>query len=88
MSEEKKEKPTRDQMIKWYKDEIELAALRSELAKHQRDATVYEAERIQAIGMIAQMTQMPDEQDEQMEVPSENAPKKRTLKKEVPDDGC
>jgi hypothetical protein len=83
MSEEQKEKPSREQMVKWYKDEIELASLRSELAKLQRDATVYEAERIQAIGMIAQMTQLPG--DEQ---PEDEAPKKRTLKKEVPDDGC
>lgn len=83
MAEETKEKPTRDQMIRWYRDEIELAALRSELSKHQRDAAVYEAERIQAIGAIAQMTQIPEED-------SEESPKKRTLKKEQkdPEDGC
>lgn len=83
MAEENKDKPTREQMIKWYKDEIELAALRSELAKHQRDATVHEAERIQAIAMIAQFTQAPEE--EEQEKPN---PKKRTLKREDPDDGC
>ena len=86
MTDQTKEKPSRDQMIKWYKDEIELATLRSDLAKLQRDATVYEAERIQAIGMIAQMTQLPDEELD------EESPKKRTLKKEMqknsPDDGC
>jgi ABC-type protease/lipase transport system fused ATPase/permease subunit len=86
MSEEKQEKPTRDQMVRWYKDEIELATLRSELAKQQRDATVYEAERIQAIGMIAQMTQAPSEEPD-----GEPSPK-RTLKKESsrkdPEDGC
>jgi hypothetical protein len=86
MTDQTKEKPSRDQMIKWYKDEIELATLRSDLAKLQRDATVYEAERIQAIGMIAQMTQLPDEESD------EESPKKRTLKKEMqkngPDDGC
>lgn len=54
---EKKEIPSRDQMIQWYRDEIELATLRAELAQLQRDATVAEAERIQAIGVIAQMTQ-------------------------------
>jgi hypothetical protein len=82
MAEETKEKPTREQLVQWYKDEIELAGLRSELSKQQRDAAVYEAERIQAIAAIAQMTQMPDE--------SEESPKKRTLKKEQkdPEDGC
>ena len=73
MSEE--QKPSREQMIQWYKDEIELATLRAELAKLQRDATVYEAERINAIGAIAQMTQEPEE-----------APKvERKLKKENAD---
>ena len=83
MAEETKEKPTREQLVQWYKDEIELAGLRSELSKHQRDAAVNEAERIQAIGAIAQMTQMPEEE-------SEESPRKRTLKKEQkdPDDGC
>jgi hypothetical protein len=62
MSEEKK--PSREQMIQWYKDEIELATLRADLAKLQRDATVYEAERINAIAAIAQMTQEPKEGQE------------------------
>ena len=73
MSEEQKAQPTREQMIQWYKDEIELAKLRAELAGLQRDATVYEAERIQAIGAIAQMTQAPEDSKEE----------KRKLKKEV-----
>ena len=62
MSEEKK--PSREQMIQWYKDEIELASLRAELAQLQRDATVAEAERINAIAAIAQMTQEPKENQE------------------------
>lgn len=61
MSEEQKA-PTREQMIQWYKDEIELAELRSTLSRLQRDATVNEAERIQAIAAIAQMTQQPEEE--------------------------
>lgn len=60
MSEE--QKPTREQMIQWYKDEIELAEYRNTLSKLQRDATVNEAERIQAIAAIAQMTQQPEEE--------------------------
>jgi hypothetical protein len=73
MSEEQKAQPTREQMIQWYKDEIELASLRAELSKLQRDAAVCEAERINAIGAIAQMTQAPEEEN----------PKQRKLKKET-----
>lgn len=71
--------PSREQMIQWYKDEIELATLRSELAKLQRDAVVYEAERINAIGAIAQMTQ-PQEEGEAKKPEG----KTRTLKREAP----
>lgn len=77
---ENQERPSREQMIQWYKEEIELATLRMELAKLQRDATVYEAERLNAIGAIAQMTQ-PDE--EAAAALSEKKP--RTLKKEPVD---
>lgn len=76
---ENQERPSREQMIQWYKDEIELATLRAELAKLQRDAAVSEAERINAIAAIAQMTQS----DEDAATPSEKKP--RTLKKEVVD---
>jgi hypothetical protein len=58
MSQEKKA-PTREEIIKWYKDEIELAGLRADLTKLQRDATVSEAERMRAIVVIAEMTQEP-----------------------------
>lgn len=68
-------KPTREQMIQWYRDEIELATLRADLAKLQRDATVAEAERIQAIAVIAQITQQPEEEEKKV----------RTLKKESKD---
>ena len=50
------ERPSKDDMVKWYKEEIELAALRAELSKLQRDAAVSEAERIQAIAVIGQFT--------------------------------
>jgi hypothetical protein len=60
-------------MIEWYKDEIELASLRANLSKLQRDAAVYEAERINAIAAIAQMTQPNGE---------EPATESRKLKKE------
>jgi len=75
---ENQERPSREQMIKWYKDEIELAALRAELAKLQRDAAVSEAERINAIAAIAQMTQSDEEA-------TTTEKKPRTLKKEPVD---
>ena len=70
--------PSREQIIEWYKNEIELATLRAELAKLQRDATVSEAERLQAVMVIAQITQP------QEEAPKEGEAKTRTLKREAP----
>jgi len=69
---EKKEKPSREQIIKWYNDEIELAKLRAELALHQRNATVSEAERLQAIAVIAQMTQDPEPEQSNMSIQRES----------------
>ena len=72
---EKQERPSREQMVQWYKDEIELASFRADLSKLQRDAAVYEAERINAIGAIAQMTQPEQEDADQTKV--------KKVKKEV-----
>ena len=69
---ENQEKPTRDDMIKWYKEEIELATLRAELAGLQRDAAVAESERIQAIAIIAQITQAPEENQEKSRTHTKN----------------
>ena len=71
---EQQERPSREDMIKWYREEIELASLRAELAKLQRDAAVSEAERIQAIAVIGQFTNPPQEE--------EGESKPRKLKKE------
>jgi hypothetical protein len=74
------EQPSREQIIQWYKDEIELATLRAELSKLQRDAVVYEAERINGIAAIAQMTQQPQEEKPE----GKPEAKTRTLKRESP----
>ena len=74
----KQEQPSREQIIQWYKDEIELATLRAELSKLQRDAVVNEAERINAVAAIAQMTQGQNEEGPKPEA------KTRTLKRESP----
>jgi hypothetical protein len=78
--EKQTEQPSREQIIEWYKNEIELASLRAELSKLQRDATVSEAERLQAVMVIAQITQQPQED----EAPKEGEAKTRTLKREAP----
>jgi len=80
MENQTKPEPSREQIIQWYKDEIELASLRAELSKLQRDATVSEAERLQAVMVIAQITQQPQEN----EAPKEGEAKTRTLKREAP----
>lgn len=72
--------PSREQIIQWYKDEIEMATLRAELAKLQRDAAMSEAERINAIAAIAQMTQ-PQEEGKPEGKPEA---KTRTLKRDTP----
>ena len=80
MEKQTNQEPSREEIIKWYKNEIQLASLRAELSKLQRDAAVNEAERLNAIGAIAQMTQ-PQEEGK-----SEGKPeaKTRTLKRDAP----
>ena len=73
--------PSREQIIEWYKNEIELATYRADLAKLQRDATVSEAERLQAVMVIAQITQQPPQ--EENEEPKAEA-KTRSLKRDAP----
>jgi hypothetical protein len=80
MENQTKSEPSREQIVEWYKNEIELATLRAELSKLQRDATVSEAERLQAVLVIAQITQQPQEE----EAPKEGEAKTRTLKREAP----
>lgn len=83
MENQTKPEPSREQIIEWYKNEIELASLRAELSKLQRDATVSEAERLQAVMVIAQITQQAPAEDGPQEGPKEEA-KTRTLKRESP----
>lgn len=83
MENQTKTEPSREQIIEWYKNEIELASLRAELSKLQRDATVSEAERLQAVMVIAQITQQPPAEDP-TEAPKEGEAKTRTLKRETP----
>lgn len=84
MSTESTEKqPTKEEVMAWYKEQIEMAKLRHELAKLQSETVQEEARRIQATMMIAQM-QAPmssEEEQEEMETP-EPQPTVRSLKRE------
>ncbi|NBP67448.1 MAG: hypothetical protein EBR30_03655 [Cytophagia bacterium] len=50
------QEPTRDEVIAWYKSQIELAQLRATLAEYQSKAVQEEARRLQALAVIAQLT--------------------------------
>lgn len=71
------ELPTREEVIAWYNEQIELAKLRLELAELQSKAAIADAQRMQAVGMIAQM----QGGEAQSEEEAEEAPKARSLKK-------
>ena len=51
MSEEKE--PSREEVVMWYKDQIELSTLRADLAEQQARAVRFESERLQHVAMIA-----------------------------------
>lgn len=55
MAEETQEPKSREEIVAWYKDQIELASLRTELAELHSRAVKAEAERIQASMFIAQV---------------------------------
>ena len=51
MSEEKE--PSREEVVVWYKEQIELSSLRADLADQQARALRFESERLQHVVMIA-----------------------------------
>ena len=53
MSEETEKEVTREEADAWYKDQIELATLRADLAEQQARALRYESERLQHVVRIA-----------------------------------
>lgn len=55
MSQEKEKEVSREEVIAWYKDQIELATLRADLAEQQNRAAKADAERIQATMFMAQV---------------------------------
>lgn len=57
MSTESKapEQPTKEQIVNWYKDQIEVATLRRDLSALQAEIAKNEAQRVQATILMAQM---------------------------------
>ena len=53
MAEEEKKEVSREEVVAWYKDQIELATLRADLAEQQARAVGYESQRLQHMVMIA-----------------------------------
>lgn len=51
MSEEKE--PSREEVVTWYNEQIELSTLRADLAEQQARAVRFESERLQHVVMIA-----------------------------------
>ena len=57
MAEEEKEKLTKEEVVAWYKEQIEIATLRADLSEQQARAVQYESARLQHMVMIAQITE-------------------------------
>ena len=56
MTEEEKTPLSRDEVVAWYKEQIEVATLRADLAEQQARAVRHESERLQHAAMIANIT--------------------------------
>lgn len=61
MAEEEKKAPSKEEVVAWYKEQIELATLRADLAEQQARAVKHESERLQHAAMIANITASVDE---------------------------
>lgn len=48
-------KPSKDQIVSWYKEQIEIATLRRDLTALQAEIAKNEAQRVQATVLMAQM---------------------------------
>ena len=57
MAEEEKEKLTKEEVVAWYKEQIEIATLRADLSEQQARAVQFESARLQHMVMIAQITE-------------------------------
>jgi hypothetical protein len=72
MAEEEKKEVSREEVVAWYKDQIELATLRADLAEQQERAVRCESQRLQHVIMIANIKTAGDKlmgEDEEEENP-------------------
>ena len=61
MAEEEKKAPSKEELVAWYKEQIELATLRADLAEQHSRAVKHESERLQHSAVIANITASIDE---------------------------
>jgi hypothetical protein len=61
--QEQKQQLSREEIVAWYKDQIEVATLRADLAEQQARAVRFESERLQHAVMIANIKAAKDEID-------------------------
>ena len=66
MAEEEKKALSKEEVIAWYKEQIELATLRADLAEQQARAVKYESERLQHAAMIANITASVEEMEREV----------------------
>jgi hypothetical protein len=74
MAEEEKEKLTRDEVVAWYKEQIEVATLRADLSEQQARAVQFESARLQHMVMIANITEAKEnilDDEEELDGPTE-----------------
>ena len=67
MAEEEKKAPSKEELVAWYKEQIELATLRADLAEQHARAVKHESERLQHSAMIANITASIDEMSKEKE---------------------
>jgi hypothetical protein len=65
MTEEEKKVPSKEEVVAWYREQIQLATLRADLAEQQARAVKHESERLQHAAMIANITASIDEMEKE-----------------------
>lgn len=65
MTEEEKKVPSKEDVVAWYREQIQLATLRADLAEQQARAVKHESERLQHAAMIANITASIDEMEKE-----------------------
>ena len=65
MADEEKKLPSKEEVLAWYKEQIELATLRADLAEQQARAVKHESERLQHAAMIANITASVEEMEKE-----------------------